>query len=153
MSNKNNINIVNRKAKFEYQFLETFEAGIMLTGTEIKSIRQGKANLTDAYCIFKDDELIIKSMYIAPYELGTHYNHEERRDRKLLLRRQELKKLFRKVNEKGMTIVPYRLYISDRGFAKLEIVLGQGKKTYDKRNTIKERDSKREMQRMKKYYG
>jgi SsrA-binding protein len=147
---KKQIEIVNRRAKFEYQFLDTYEAGIVLQGTEIKSIRQGNANLNDAYCYFKDGELYIKSMYIAEYENGTYANHEARRTRKLLLHRRELKKLERRVKEKGMTIVPYRLYLSERGIAKLEIALSQGKKSYDKRQTIKERDSKREMSRMKK---
>jgi SsrA-binding protein len=147
---KKQIEIVNRRAKFEYQFVDTYEAGIVLQGTEIKSIRQGNANLSDAYCFFRDGELYIKSMYIAEYENGTYANHEARRTRKLLLHRRELKKLERRVKEKGMTIVPYRLYLSERGIAKLEIALSQGKKSYDKRQTIKERDSKREMSRMKK---
>lgn len=147
---KKQIEIVNRRAKFEYHFVDTYEAGLVLQGTEIKSIRQGNANLSDAYCYFKDGELYIKSMYIAEYENGTYANHEARRTRKILLHRRELKKLERRVKEKGMTIVPYRLYLSDRGIAKLEIALTQGKKSYDKRQTIKERDSKREMSRMKK---
>lgn len=147
---KKQIEIVNRRAKFEYQFVDTYEAGIVLQGTEIKSIRQGNANLSDAYCFFRDGELYIKSMYIAEYENGTYANHEARRTRKLLLHRRELKKLERRVKEKGMTIVPYRLYLSERGIAKVEIALSSGKKSYDKRQTIKERDNKREMSRMKK---
>lgn len=147
---KKRIEIVNRKAKFEYQFIDLLEAGIVLQGTEIKSVRQGKVNLNDAYCYFRDGELYIKSLYIAEYENGTHANHEPRRSRKLLLHRRELKKLERRVREKGMTIVPYRLYLSDRGIAKVEIALSQGKKSYDKRKTIKERENKREIRRLNK---
>jgi SsrA-binding protein len=147
---KKRIEIVNRRAKFEYQFVDTYEAGIILQGTEIKSIRQGNANLNDAYCFFRNGELYVKSMYIAEYENGAYANHEARRTRKLLLHRRELKKLERRVKEKGMTIVPYRLYLSERGIAKVEIALSSGKKSYDKRQTIKERDNKREMSRMKK---
>ena len=142
--------IVNRKAKYEYQFLQEYDAGLILVGTEVKSLRAGNANLNDAYCLFSNGELILKSMFIAEYEYGNQNNHETRRDRKLLLRKGELKKLERRVNEKGLTIVPYKLFISDRGFFKLVIALAQGKKSYDKRHTIKERDSKRELDRMKK---
>lgn len=142
--------IVNRKAKFEYQFLQNYEAGITLVGTEVKSIKAGNANLNDAYCIFKDGELWIKSMYIAEYNQGNRNNHETRRDRKLLLKKQELKKLERRMTEKGQAIVPYRIYISERGMIKLEIVLATGKKSYDKRQSIKEKDHKRDLARMKK---
>ncbi|MFZ1705755.1 MAG: SsrA-binding protein SmpB [Saprospiraceae bacterium] len=143
--------IVNRKAKFEYHFLQTFEAGLALTGTEVKALRQGLANLNDAYCIFeKGGILVVKSLYIAEYDHGTIYNHDARRDRLLLLKKAELKKLIRRVDEKGLTIVPYRLYFSDRGFAKLEIALAQGKKAYDKRESLKEKDNKRELDRVKK---
>lgn len=142
--------IVNRKAKFEYSFLQMYEAGLVLTGTEVKALRLGLANLNDAYCLFDHGNLIVKSMYISEYDHGTIYNHDARRDRRLLLRKSELKKLERRVTEKGYTIVPYRLYFSDRGFAKLEIALAQGKKAYDKRETMKERDNKREMDRLKK---
>lgn len=143
--------IVNRKAKFEYHFLQTFEAGMVLTGTEVKALRQGLANLNDAYCLFdRGIDLVVKSMFIAEYDHGTIYNHDARRDRRLLLRKQELKKLKRRVEEKGFTIVPYRLYFSDRGFAKLEIALAQGKKEYDKRESMKEKDNKRELDRLKK---
>lgn len=141
--------IVNRKAKFEYFFEAEFEAGIQLTGTEVKSLRNGNANMTDAYCTFENDELYIRSLYIAPYELGTIYNHEPTRTRKLLLRKSELKKLLRKVNEKGNTIVPYRIYWSERGFVKVEIMLASGKKSHDKRHAIKERDAKRKLDRIK----
>jgi SsrA-binding protein len=148
---KATIEIINRKAKFEYHFLAQFEMGIILTGTEIKSVRLGEVNLKDAYCLFtKEGELIIKSMFIAEYKFGNQNNHETRRDRKLLLRKPELRKLQKKVKEKGFSIVPYRMYIGDRG--KMEIVLGQGKKSYDKRDTIKQRDNKRELDRVKKMY-
>jgi SsrA-binding protein len=142
--------IVNRKAKFEYSFIQEFEAGLVLTGTEVKALRLGLANMTDAYCLFENGNLTIKSLYIAEYDHGTVYNHDARRDRRLLLRKPELKKLERRVSEKGYTIVPYRLYFSERGFAKIEIALAQGKKEFDKRDSIKERDNKRELDRVKK---
>lgn len=145
-----NVNITNRKARFEYHFIDTYEAGIVLKGTEIKSIRLGKANINDAYCLFSKGELMIKSLYIGEYDFGTYNNHEPRRDRKLLLHRRELKKLLKRVKEKGYTIVPFRLYLSERGLAKIEIALAQGKKSYDKRNTIKDRENKRNLDRLKK---
>lgn len=148
--NKRKIEITNRRASHEYHFEQEYEAGIMLKGTEIKSIRAGNANLNDAYCLFEDGELWIKSLYIAEYEYGTDHNHESRRTRKLLLRRPELRKLERRVKEKGYTIIPYKLYLSDRGFAKLKIELASGKKAYDKRATIKERENKRDLDRLKK---
>lgn len=144
------VNVVNRKARFEYHFIDTYEAGIVLKGTEIKSIRAGYANLNDAYCRFESGELIIKSMYIGEYDFGTYNNHEPRRNRKLLLNKRELRKLEKKIKEKGFAIIPYRLYLSERGFAKIEIAMAQGKKTFDKRNTIKERDNKRDLERLKK---
>jgi SsrA-binding protein len=144
------VEIVNRKAKFEYHFLTEIEAGIMLTGTEIKSIRENNANLKEAYCVFKDGELYIRNMHIAEYKYGTSNNHDPVRVRKLLLKKGELKKLERKVKEKGLTIVPYKLYLSDRGLAKILIELAQGKKSFDKRETIKARDSKRDLERIKK---
>ncbi len=144
------IEILNRKAAYEYHFLAEFNAGIMLTGTEIKSIRNGEANLKDAFCLFKKGELFIRNLFIAEYKYGNQFNHETRRTRKLLLQRQELKKLEKKVKEKGFTIVPVKIFISERGLAKLMIVLAQGKKSYDKRETIKARENKRDMERMKK---
>jgi SsrA-binding protein len=147
---KNPVDILNRKAKFEYQFLDTYEAGIVLTGTEIKSIRKGQANLRDAYCVFRDGELFVRSLFIAEYEQGNQFNHDTRRIRKLLLKHRELRKLEKRVKEKGFTIVPYRLYINERGFAKMEIALAQGKKSYDKRESIKQKDLKRDMARIKK---
>jgi SsrA-binding protein len=123
--------------------LETYTAGIVLTGTEIKSIRDGKVNLTDAYCFFQDDELIVHHLHISPYEKGTYANHNPTRDRKLLLTRRELKRLLVKLKDQGLTIIPTRLFINDNGLAKIEVALAKGKKLYDKRETIKERDQKR----------
>ena len=142
--------IINRRAKFEYHFQSTYEAGIVLQGTEIKSIRNGHVSLSDAYCLFTGNELFIKSLYIKEYENGTYSNHETRRDRKLLLHRQELKKLQWRVKEKGFSIIPYRVYFSDRNLVKVEIALAQGKKSYDKRESIKAKDNKRDLDRMKK---
>ena len=147
---KKEIEIVNRKASYEYNFISTYEAGIQLTGTEIKSIRLGNANLKDAYCLFEKGELFVKNMFIAEYAYGNQNNHETRRTRKLLLRKPELRKIERRSKEKGYTIIPYKLYISDRGFAKVEIVLTTGKKSYDKRASIKERENKRELDRLNK---
>lgn len=144
------IEIKNRKAAFEYHFLAQYEAGLVLTGTEIKSIRLGNANLKDAYCFFRKGELYVKNMFIAEYKFGTYNNHEPSRIRKLLLKKTELKKLLRRVKEKGQTIVPYRMYLSERGLAKLEIQLVQGKKSYDKRASIKERENKRNLDRLNK---
>jgi SsrA-binding protein len=146
------LEIVNRRASFEYQFLEVIETGLVLTGTEIKSIRKGNANLRDAYCYFKKGELLVKNLFIAEYSFGNVFNHEPRRTRKLLLRRTQLRKLEKQMKERGFTIVPVRLYITDRGFAKLEIALAQGKKSYDKRETIKAKDVKRDLDRIKKMY-
>jgi len=147
---KKNIEVVNRRAEHEYFFKEKYEAGIVLQGTEIKSIREGNVNLSDSYCVFKDGELFVYNLFISEYKHGTHANHLARRTRKLLLRRQELRKLEKKVKEKGNTIVPYRLYLNDRGFAKLEIVVVTGKKSYDKRESIKQKDMKRDLDRLKK---
>lgn len=147
-----NVEIKNRKAAFEYQLLDKFEAGMKLMGTEIKSIRIGEANLKDAYCSFEDGELFVYNMFIAEYKYGNYYNHETRRKRKLLLRKKELEKLDKRVREKGLSIIPYRIYMSERGFAKLEIYLAQGKKSYDKRESIKARENKRNLDRIKKAY-
>ena len=143
---------VNRKARFEYEFIEEVEAGIKLLGTEIKSIRNGHVNLRDGYCVFDRGELVLRSLYIGEYKQGNQFNHEERRPRKLLLKKQELRKWEKKVKEKGFTIVPYRLFLNDRGFAKIDIALVQGKKVYDKRDTIRKRENKRQMDRIKKQY-
>lgn len=145
----NNINIVNRRAKYEYEFIDEYLAGMQLMGTEIKSIREGKVTLQEAYCYFKGKELFIKQMHIAPYTQGTHYNHTEDRERKLLLTKRELEKLSAKAKEKGLSIIPRKLFINERGFAKLSIVLAKGKKLHDKRDSIKEKDIKRDMERVR----
>ncbi len=141
------VEIKNRRASFEYAFLDTFTAGLVLTGTEIKSIRQGKANLTDAYCLFFQNELFVRNMHISMYEEGTHFNHDPLRDRKLLLSKRELGKLQKELKNVGLTIIPTVLFISDKGYAKLNIALAKGKKTFDKRDDIKEKDIKRDMDR------
>lgn len=145
----NDINIRNRQASYEFELLDKYIAGLVLKGTEIKSIREGKVNLQDGFCYFSNGELFVKGVNITPYAQGTHYNHDALRERKLMLKRMELKKLERKVEEKGLTLVPVRLFINDRGFAKLEIALARGKKMHDKRDSIKERDAKRELDRLK----
>lgn len=144
-----NINIRNKQASFEYELIEKFIAGMVLRGTEIKSIREGKVSLTDGYCYFSNGELFAKGVSITPYAQGTHYNHESARERKLLLKKSELAKLESKVEEKGLTLLPIRLFINERGLAKLEIALGRGKKIHDKRQSIKERDVKRELSKIK----
>ncbi len=143
----NSININNRKARYEFELLDKYVAGMQLQGTEIKSIREGKVQMQDAFCFFRQEELFVKQMHISPYDQGTHYNHVSDRERKLLLKKVELDKLQTKSEEKGLTIVPTRLFINDRGFAKLEIALGRGKKLHDKRATLKEKDNKREIDR------
>jgi len=147
---QNNINIKNKKVFFEFEILESFSAGIQLQGTEIKSIREGKAGLIDSYCQFFGGELYVKNMHIAEYFFGNIQNHEAKRERKLLLTKKELKKLDRKVRETGLTIVPLRLYLNDKGYAKIDIGLAKGKKIYDKRETLKQNDSKRDMDRAMK---
>ncbi len=137
------VQIRNKKARFEFQLTDHFIAGLVLTGTEIKSIRQGKASLQEGYCAFVGDELFVFSMHIAPYKHGNQFNHEPRRQRKLLLNKNELKKLRKGAQEKGSTIIPVRLFINDRGLAKLEVALGKGKKLYDKREDIRKKDQKR----------
>lgn len=144
---KNVISIRNKRASFEYFLLEEFIAGLQITGTEIKSIREGKANLTDAYCGFKGDELFVINMHVAEYTMGTHYNHEPKRDRKLLLNKRELRKIATKTNEKGLTMVPMELFVNEKGLAKLKFAIAKGKKLYDKRETLKTKDNKREMDR------
>lgn len=141
------ISILNKKSSFEFSFLEKFVAGMVLSGTEIKSIRLGKANITDGFCVIFNDEILVRNMEISPYEKGTHYNHEPKRDRKLLLKKAEIRKLQNKMKDQGLTIVPIRLFISDDGWAKLEIALAKGKKLFDKRQDIKKRDTERETQR------
>ncbi|NLF43081.1 MAG: SsrA-binding protein SmpB [Bacteroidales bacterium] len=144
-----NVQIKNKKASFEYFLLEKFIAGIVLTGTEIKSIRKGKANLTDAYCAFSGGELFIRNMHISEYEYGTYNNHEPKRERKLLLTTRELRKIKSKLEEKGLTLIPTFMFINEKGLAKIEIALGKGKKLYDKRETLKKKDTQRELEREK----
>jgi SsrA-binding protein len=143
----NKIKIKNRKAFFEYFISDKFVAGIVLTGTEIKSIREGKVSIEESYCAFKEEELFVINMHIAEYKFGTYNNHEPKHDRKLLLNRKELKKLNTKIKEKGFTIIPTFLFINEKGLAKLEIGLAKGKKLYDKRESIKTKDTGREMER------
>jgi len=141
------INIKNRKAEYEYFLLTKYTAGIVLTGTEIKSIRAGKANLTDAYCLFIENELWIRGLHVAEYLQGSYNNHEPKRDRKLLLTKRELKKLQSKLKDNGTTIIPTLLFINESGLAKIDIYLARGKKMYDKRDTIKEKDIRRAKER------
>ena len=143
------INIKNRKANFEYQLISNYIAGISLLGTEIKSIRDNKANISDAYCVIIDNEIYVKNLHISEYESGGHTNHEPKRDKKLLLNKQEIHKISSKVKIKGNSIIPIRLFINENGKAKLEISLARGKKNYDKRQSIKEKDLKRETERIK----
>lgn len=146
----NPVNIKNKKAHFEYFLLDKFTAGIVLSGTEIKSVRESKANIADAYCLFINNELFIRNMHISEYSFGTCNNHLPGRDRKLLLTRRELRKLSNRLKEQGTTIVPLRLFLSDKGLAKIEISLAKGKKQYDKRETIKGKDIRREIDRDRK---
>jgi SsrA-binding protein len=146
------VNITNKRAKFDYEILETYTAGIVLTGTEIKSIRAGKANIAESFCEFSGDELFAINTYIEEYAFGNQFNHKARSERKLLLNRKELRNLDRAVQTKGLTIVPLRLYINEKGLAKLDIALARGKKTYDKRESLKQQDSKRELDRIKKEF-
>ena len=141
------VSIKNKRASFEYFLLQEFTAGIQLTGTEIKSIREGKATIADAYCSFRGNELFVINMHIAEYSLGTIYNHEPKRDRKLLLTKRELRILLVKVKERGLTIIPSLLFINENGLAKLIIALAKGKHSYDKRDSLKQKDIKREIER------
>ncbi|MDR0429834.1 MAG: SsrA-binding protein SmpB [Tannerellaceae bacterium] len=143
----NNIQIKNKRAAFDYALLDTFTAGIVLTGTEIKSVRLGKASLVDTYCLVEKGELWVKNMYIAEYFYGTYNNHVARRDRKLLLTRKELKKIETESKNTGFTIIPVRLFLNERGLAKVIVAIAKGKKEYDKRDSLKERDDKREIDR------
>ena len=147
---KGNITIKNKKASHDYEFLEKFVAGIILSGTEIKSLRLGKATLSDSYCFFNNGELFIKGMHIAEYWWGNLNNHDPLRERKLLLTSRELRKIERKIKESGLTIIVIKVFINDRGLAKAEIAISKGKKEYDKRETLKRKDATREMDRMRK---
>jgi SsrA-binding protein len=145
------VNILNKKAKFEYQLLDQYNAGIVLTGTEIKSIRLNKASISESFCEFNDNqELFIVNMFIDEYEFGNHYNHKTKSQRKLLLNKKELKKLNKDVKNSGLTIVPLKVFINEKGFAKILISLAKGKKTYDKRQVIKDRENKIQLDRIKK---
>jgi SsrA-binding protein len=146
----NQINIKNKKAKFEYEFLEKFTAGLQLYGTEIKSIRAGKASIVEGYCYVHNGEVFIKNMYISEYEQGSYNNHEPLRDRKLLLNRKEIDKLIKKKKDVGLTIVPLSLFINGKGYAKIDIALARGKKLHDKRHDLKDKDAKRSMDRAMK---
>ncbi len=144
------INIKNKRASFDYELVDTYTAGLVLTGTEIKSVRLGKASLVDTFCYFEKGELWVKNMYIAEYFYGTYNNHQARRERKLLLNRKELRKIERSVKETGFTLIPTRLFINERGLAKLNIAVAKGKKQYDKRQAIREKDDRRAMDRATK---
>ncbi|MCA0133098.1 SsrA-binding protein SmpB [Winogradskyella alexanderae] len=147
------VNILNKKAKFQYEILDKYTAGIVLTGTEIKSIRASKASIAESFCEFNDrGELFVVNMTVEEYAFGNYYNHKPKAERKLLLNKRELKKLEKEVNIKGNAIIPLRLFINEKGLAKLEIALAKGKKLYDKRETIKDRDNKRSLDRIKKSF-
>ena len=146
------INILNKRAKFDYEILERYDAGIVLTGTEIKSIRLGKASITESFCEFHNGEVFVINSQIEEYLYGTHYDHKAKSERKLLLNKKELKSLEKSMQNKGLTIVPLRLYVNEKGYAKMEIALCRGKKNYDKRETIKDRDTKRDIDRVKKSF-
>ena len=148
---KNNIKIKNKRARFEYSLIDKYVAGIELKGTEIKSIRQGKANINDAFVSVLNNEMFVRNMHIDEYELGTHYNHIPKRDRKLLLHKKEIKKVTKHLATKGYTAVPTLLFITDNGFAKLEFYTAQGKKIFDKREDLKKRDVERNLQRLKEF--
>ena len=150
MKRKSDIRILNKKAKFEYIILDRYTAGIQLFGTEIKSIREGKASLVDSYCAIQHNEMYVKQMHIAEYRFGSYANHEAKRDRKLLLNRKEIRKIERATKETGKTIIPLCLFINENGYAKLEIAVCQGKHTYDKRQSLREADDKRQMAQLKK---
>ncbi len=145
------VNIKNKRARFEYEIIDTYEAGIVLAGTEIKSIRLSKANISNSFCEFNENsELFVVNMQVDEYSHGNHYNHQPKAVRKLLLQKRELKKLHKEIAQKGIAIIPLRLYLNDKGLAKLQIALAKGKKLYDKRETIKDRDNKRALDRIKK---
>ncbi|MBB4119694.1 MAG: SsrA-binding protein SmpB [Mesonia hippocampi] len=149
---QNRINILNRKAKFQYEIIEKYTAGIKLAGTEIKSIRAGKAGIAESFCEFHRNELYVINMNIEEYSHATYFNHKPKSERKLLLNKRELKKLEKEVSQSGLTIIPLRLFINEKGFAKLDIALCKGKKIYDKRETIKDRENKRRLDRIQKEY-
>ena len=145
----NNINIRNKKASFEFEFIDKYVAGIVLQGSEIKSIRDGKVNLQASYCIVRNDEMFVRELHISPYEQASYLNHDPKRERKLLMSKREISKLQSKSQEKGLTIVPVRLFVTNKGLAKLEVALAKGKKVHDKRHDIKERDIKKDLERIR----
>lgn len=148
------INILNKKAKFQYEILDKYTAGIVLSGTEIKSIRNSQASIAESFCEFNDrGELFVINMNIQEYAYGNYYNHRPKAERKLLLNKKELKKMLKEVNTSGLTIIPLRLFLNEKGFAKLDIALAKGKKLYDKRETMKDRDNKRDLDRIKKSFN
>ena len=152
MDFKNKIEVKNRKARFEYEILDKYMAGIVLSGTEIKAIRLGKASIAESFCEFKNNELFVINMTVQEYSHATYFNHNPKQERKLLLNRRELNKLEKEVTNSGLTIIPIKMFINDRGLAKLQISLAKGKKLYDKRDTIKDRDNKRRLDRIQKDY-
>jgi SsrA-binding protein len=147
------VNILNKRARFDYEVIDTYTAGIVLAGTEIKSIRLGKANITESFCEFCNNELFAINTYIEEYSFGNQFNHKSRSERKLLLNRKELKTLHKSVQAKGLTIIPLKLFTNEKGLAKLQIGLCKGKKNYDKRESLKEQDTKRDLDRIKKAYN
>lgn len=149
---KNQVNIQNKRARFEYHLLETYVAGIQLTGTEIKSIRNGKASIIEAYCVVDEGQVWVRNMHIAAYENGSFYNHSPRGDRKLLLNRKEISKIEKFLKDKGNTLIPLKIFISEKGWAKMEIACAKGKKLHDKREDLKEKDDKRDMDRAMKSF-
>ncbi|MAP05665.1 MAG: SsrA-binding protein [Formosa sp.] len=150
---KKSINILNKKARFSYDLLDTYTAGIVLTGTEIKSIRASKASIAESFCEFNDSgELFVINMTVQEYDHGNHFNHRPKAERKLLLNKKELRKLEKEVKNTGLTIIPTKLFINEKGFAKLKIALAKGKKLFDKRETIKDRENKRNLDRIKKNF-
>lgn len=152
MKFQNKVNILNRKARFNYELLDKYEAGVVLYGTEIKSIRLGKASIAEGFCQFINGELYVINMTVDEYFFGTRYNHSIKRERKLLLQKKEINKILRKTKETGLTIVPTRLYINEKGWAKMQIYIAKGKKLFDKRESIKQRETKRNIDRLVKKY-
>jgi SsrA-binding protein len=146
------LNIKNKRAFFDFEIMDTYTAGLMLTGTEIKSIRNGKAHINEAFCQIKKGELFIINMYVDVYEFGSYLNHEPRRARKLLLNKREVKQIVKKITEKGLTVIPIKIFLSERGLAKIEVAVAKGKKTHDKRQSIKSKDIKRETDRVVRNY-
>lgn len=152
MSSKNKVNIVNKRARFEYHLLDKYTAGIQLSGSEIKSIRAGRASITEAFVVVERGEVFIRNMHIAEYKNASYFQHKPKSDRKLLLKRQEINRLERKLQDKGLTVIPLRIFINENGWAKVEFSVAKGKKLHDKRQDLRERDDKRDMERIKKNY-